>query len=34
MTEYYKGGGPTIPNGTKVLIAMGVLPASTNAMVR
>ena len=34
LTEYYKCGGPVVPDVTKVLIAMGVLPSSTNASVR
>ena len=29
-TECYKCGGPMVPDGTKVFIAMGMLPASTS----
>ena len=34
LREDYQCGGPTIPEGTKVLIAMGILPASTGASIR
>ena len=35
LREYYhQCGGSTIPEGTKVPIAMGILPASTNAGIR
>ena len=31
LAAYYKCGGPTIPDGTNVLIVMGVLPSNTNS---
>ena len=34
LAEYYKCGGPVVPDGSKVLIAMGMLPPSTNASAR
>ena len=34
LREYYQCGGAVIPDGTKVLIAMGMLPANTNSSIR
>ena len=34
LTAYFKCGRPVVPDGTKVLIAMGVPLSSTNASVR
>lgn len=34
LREYYQCGGAVIPDGTKVLIAMGMLSANTNSSIR
>ena len=34
LNKYYRCGGATMPNGTKAIIAMGMLPMSTNPSVR
>ena len=34
LREYYQCGGAVIPDGTKVLIVMGMLPANTNSSIR
>ena len=34
LRKYCQCGGPTIPDGTKILIAMGILSASVKASIR
>ena len=34
LNEFYQCGGAPIPEATKVMIAMGTLPASTNSSIR